>query len=105
VLILIIASIPAFIAETKFSGQAFRLFSWRTPATREQMYLETLIAREDYVKEVKLYQLGHMFLQRYKDIFRKLFKEDKNLTLRRGFWVYILGILSSAAFYGVYVWI
>ena len=51
VLILGLAAIPSFIAETKFSGDAFRLFSWRAPEAREQNYLELLIAREDYVKK------------------------------------------------------
>lgn len=105
VIILILASIPAFIAETKFSNMAFRLFSWRTPEAREQMYLETLIAREDHAKEVKLFQLGEKMLQKYKKIFETLYAEDKNLTIKRGFWSYILGLLSTLAFYGSYAWI
>jgi ABC-type multidrug transport system fused ATPase/permease subunit len=105
VLVLIVAAIPVFIAETKYSGQAFRLFRWRTPETRQQMYLETVIAREDYAKEVKLFSLGDRLLGRYHDIFLKLYKEDRSLTLRRGFWGYALGLLSTAAFYGAYAWI
>ena len=105
VLVLAIAAIPAFVAEAKFSGEAFRLFRWRTPETRQQIYLETLIAREDYVKEVKLLSLGKMLLGRYDGIFRRLFAEDRSLTLRRGLWGYLLGLLSTAAFYGAYAWI
>ena len=104
VLILAIAALPSFIAETKFSGDAFRLFRWRAPETREQAYLEMLIAREDYVKEVQLYQLGPLFLQRYKEIFVKVFKEDEALTYRRNFWGLLLGVLSNVALYGAYGW-
>ncbi len=105
VLILIFAGLPSFIAEAKFSGDAFRLFRWRSPDTRMQMYLETVIAREDGVKEVKLFQLGPRLLQRYRDIFHKLFREDRRLTLRRDGWGFVLGLLSTAAFYGAYAWI
>ncbi len=105
VIVLILTAIPSFIAETRFAGQAFRLFSWRSPETREQMYLETLIAREDHAKEVKLYQLGKMMLDRYKEIFERLYAEDRNLTIKRGFWGYMLGLLSTVAFYGAYAWI
>lgn len=104
VLILGLAAIPSFIAETKFSGDAFRLFSWRAPETREQNYLEMLIAREDYVKEVQLYQLGPLFLKRYQDIFQKVFQEDQQLTRRRNIWGFALGILSNVALYGAYLW-
>ena len=105
VVILIGAGLPSFFAEAKFSGDAFRLFRWRSPETRMQMYLETVIAREDGVKEVKLFQLGPRLLQRYRDIFNKLFVEDRRLTLRRDGWGFVLGLLSTAAFYGAYVWI
>ena len=105
VVILVAAGLPSFFAEAKFSGDAFRLFRWRSPDTRMQMYLETVIAREDGVKEVKLFQLGPRLLQRYRDIFAKLFVEDRKLTLRRDTWGFFLGLLSIGALYGAYGWI
>lgn len=105
VVVLLVAALPAFIAETRFAGQAFRLFGWRSPVTRQQHYLETLIAREDYAMEVQLYQLGPTMLQRYQNIFDQLYGEDRDLTIRRGFWGYLLGLLSTATFYAAYAWI
>lgn len=105
VVVLVIAAIPPFIGETKFASQAFRLFSWRAPETRQQSYLETLVAREDFAKEVKLYQLGEMLLRRYRNTFHQLFYEDRDLTLRRGLWGYLLGLLSNVTFYVTYAWI
>ena len=105
VVILIGAGLPSFFAEAKFSGDAFRLFRWRSPDTRMQMYLETVIAREDGVKEVKLFQLGPKLLQRYRNIFNRLFVEDRALTIRRDTWGFLLGLIASAAFYGAYAWI
>lgn len=105
VAVLVGAGLPAFIAEAKFSGDAFRLFRWRSPQSRQQTYLETVLAREDYVKEVKLFGLGPMLLERYEKIFETLFGEDRSLTVRRGLWGFALGLLSTLAFYGAYGWI
>jgi ATP-binding cassette subfamily B protein len=105
VVVLTLAAVPVFVAETRFSADAFRLFRWRTPEARKQTYLETLLAREDHAKEVKLFDLGPLFLQRYRAIFLALFGEDRALTLRRGLWGFALGLLSTLAFYGAYVWI
>jgi ATP-binding cassette subfamily B protein len=105
VFVLFLAGLPSFIAETKFSGEAFRLFRWRSPETRMQMYLETVIAREDHAKEVKLFELGPLLLDRYRAIFRKVFKEDRALTIRRDTWGFFLGLISTAAFYAAYAWI
>ncbi len=105
VLVLFGAGLPAFIVEAKFSGDAFRLFRWRSPEARKQMYIETVLAREDYVKEVKLFGLGPMLLGRYKEIFELIYGEDRALTLKRGGWGYALGLVSTAAFYGAYAWV
>ncbi|HET6417089.1 MAG TPA: ABC transporter ATP-binding protein, partial [Polyangiales bacterium] len=103
--VLVIAAVPSFFVETRFSADAFRLFTWRAPETRKQNYLEVLLAREDFAKEVKLFDLGPVFLARYREIFRDLYTEDRALTLRRGAWGFALGLLSTVAFYGAYAWI
>jgi len=105
VAVLLLAGLPAFVAEAKFSGDAFRLFRWRSPETRMQLYLETVIAREDHAKEVKLYGLGPRLLERYRDIFRRLYREDRALTVRRDVWGFVLGLIGTAALYGAYAWI
>ena len=105
VLLLSIAGVPAFIAEAKFSGEAFRVNKRRSAERRMQIYLEMVLTREDGVKEVKLLQLGKIFLQRYIDIFLAIYKEDRSLVLRRGIWGYGLGIIASGAFYFAYGWV
>ncbi|MDF1622329.1 MAG: ABC transporter ATP-binding protein [Pseudohongiella nitratireducens] len=105
VLLLGLAGIPAFLAEARFSGEAFRNQRRRSAERRMQVYLEMVLTREDGVKEVKLMQLGKHFLQRYVDIFRNIYKEDRSLVLRRGVWGYLLGLLASFAFYGAYGWV
>jgi ATP-binding cassette subfamily B protein len=105
VAVLMIAGLPAFFAETKFSGDAFRLFRWRSPETRMQIYLETVLAREDNVKEVKLFGLGPLLLERYRDIFRRLYKADRALAIRRDGWGFVLGLIGTLALYGAYAWI
>jgi ATP-binding cassette, subfamily B, bacterial len=103
--VLLVAGLPAFVAEAKFSGDAFRLFRWRSPETRMQIYLETVLAREDHAKEVKLFGLGPRLLERYRDIFRRLYREDRALTVRRDAWGFALGLIATAALYGAYAWI
>lgn len=105
VVVLLLAGLPSFVAEAKFSGDAFRLFRWRSPETRMQIYLETVLAREDHAKEVKLFGLGRRLLERYRDIFRRLYKEDRALTIRRDSWGFGLGLVGTVALYGAYAWI
>jgi ATP-binding cassette subfamily B protein len=105
VLVLVLAGLPSFLAEARFSGAKFRLFLWRSPETRMQLYLETVLAREDHAKEVKLFGVGQLFLDRYRDIFHKLYREDRDLTIRRDGWGFLLGLVATATLYGAYAWI
>src|SRR3546814_13627311 len=92
---LVLAGLPAFFAETRFSGDAFRLFRWRSPETRMQLYLETVLAREEHATEVKLFGLGPLLLQRYRDIFHTLYRADRDLAGRRDGWGSVLGLLGT----------
>jgi ATP-binding cassette, subfamily B, bacterial len=105
VVLLVLAGLPAFLAEAKFSGEAFRLLRWRAPESRMQLYLESVLAREDNAKEVKLFELGPRLLDRYREIFTRLYREDRDLTVRRDAWGFGLGLIGTCTLYGGYAWI
>jgi ATP-binding cassette, subfamily B, bacterial len=104
-LLIVVAAVPEFLVQTKFSNDAFRLFHWRSPETRRQSYYETVLTHANYAKEVRLFELGPLLLKRYKDFFSRFWVEDRNVTLRHGLWGLVLGLISNAAFYGAYVWV
>ncbi len=105
VVVLVVGGLPVFFAETRFSGERYRVFRWRSPERRMLLYLEIVLAREDHAKEVQLFGIGPKLLGRYKEIFKLLYEEERALTIRRDSWGLALGLLSNGAFYGAYAWI
>ena len=103
--ILVVGALPVFFSETHFSGNAFRLFTRRAPETRQQNYIEALLSQEGHIKEVKLFGLAPLLLQRYRDTFARLYEEDRRLTLRRDGWGFALGLLGTLGFYLAYAWV
>jgi ATP-binding cassette, subfamily B, bacterial len=102
---LALAGLPAFVVEAVFSGAAFRVHNWKAPETREQAYLENLVTSETYAKEVKLFGLGPLFLQRYKNVFEKVFAPDKALFQKRSIASLLVSSLSVVALYLSYLYI
>jgi ATP-binding cassette subfamily B protein/ATP-binding cassette subfamily C protein len=102
VLVVIAASVPAFLAEARLSAASFRLWTWRAPEGRRLNYLEWILTRDSHVKEVKLFGLGPLVLSRYRALFTKFFDEDRRLALRRLRAGLLFGALSLVAFYGMY---
>lgn len=105
VLALIIAGIPAFLTEARFSQEGFRFFRRHTPENRERHYLETMLTREDFAKEIRFFGLGKLFVERYDRLFHRLYDEDRGLAVRRHAWGLVLGLVGALAFFGAYVWI
>jgi ATP-binding cassette subfamily B protein/ATP-binding cassette subfamily C protein len=52
VLVIVAASVPAFLAEARLSGDSFRLWTWRAPEGRRRHNLEGLRTRDSPGKEV-----------------------------------------------------
>jgi ATP-binding cassette subfamily B protein/ATP-binding cassette subfamily C protein len=102
VAVVVVASVPAFLAEARLAGASFRLYSWRAPEGRRLNYLEWILTRDTHVKEVKLFGLGPLVLGRYRALFRKFFDEDRRLARRRLAAGVTFGLVSLTAFYGMY---
>jgi ABC-type multidrug transport system fused ATPase/permease subunit len=104
VVVLALASIPAFISEARLSNESFRLYSWRAPEARRLNYLEWVLTRDNHVKEVKLFALGPLVLGRYRALFDKFYREDRALAVKRFGYGLALTLVSLAAFYACYAW-
>jgi ATP-binding cassette subfamily B protein len=104
-LILFGATIPAFIAQSKYAQLNFRLLSWRAPEARKMSYLEYLLTVDSSVKEVKLFGLGEPLLGRYANLFWKFLREDQALAQKRSFASFGWGLLATASYYFAYAWI
>src|SRR5262245_18247988 len=101
-LAVLVATVPAFIAEARFSGAAYRLRNWRSTDSRRLTYLEYVLGNDEHAKEVKLFGLAPLLLGRYKRLAETFFADDRKLAVRRMVWGYALSLLSTAVFYGCY---
>jgi ATP-binding cassette subfamily B protein len=104
-LLLFGATIPAFVAQSKYAELNFRLLSWRAPEARRLSYLEYLLTVDSSVKEVKLFGLGEPLLGRYADLFWKFMREDQALAQKRSLASFGWGLLASLSYYFAYAWI
>ncbi len=102
VLALLVATVPATLAEMKWSKLAFRIRNWRSPESRRLMYFEYVLANDEHAKEVKLFDLGPLFMGRYKELAERFYDEDKTLAWKRTWITQLLSFVATGAFYAAY---
>jgi ATP-binding cassette subfamily B protein len=102
VLALCLATVPATIAEMRFSKLAFKIRNWRSPESRRLVYLEYVLANDEHAKEVKLFGIGPMLLDRYKTLSEEFYEEDRKLYVKRATWTQLLSLVGTGTFYAAY---
>ena len=67
------------------------------------LYLEYVLAqRLTHAKEVKLFGLGPLLLERYKKLSEQFYEEDRALYVRRAKWTQLLSLIGTGTFYAAY---
>jgi ATP-binding cassette subfamily B protein len=99
---LALATVPATMAEMRFSKLGFKIRNWRSPESRRLFYLEYVLANDEHAKEVKLFGLGPLLLDRYKNLSEEFYEQDRTLYVRRAKWTQLLSLIGTGAFYGAY---
>ncbi len=102
-LLLAAAVFPSFIGETHYAALSYSLLFRRTPERRELDYLRYTGASDETAKEVQMFGLAPWLTQRYHDLARRYFEENKQLSVRRSAVSAALSVIATAGYYAAYV--
>lgn len=104
-LILVFSTIPSFIGEYYFNSKNYELTRSQSHRRRELEYISSVGASNETAKEVRLFDLSDFFINRYRSIFKNLFRDNKNLGIKRSIWGTALSVLGSVGYYIAFIYI
>jgi len=93
--IVIISPIPAFIADTRYGWRGYNIARWGSRLLRRMNYMVNLVTTDSFAKEVKLFGLGHYFIERYRLIASAFYDSQRSQVVRRYMTGFALGNLST----------
>lgn len=103
--ILFIAVISGTVVRLKYTGKMFDWQQNQTSMEREAGYLNWVLTDIGHAKEIRLFNLGPLLMQRFHDLRRKLLKGRLGITGRRSIADFMAQFLSTAATYGSYAYL
>ncbi len=101
-LLLIVATIPVFLGETRFALLNYSMLYRHTPERRELDYLRYLGASSESAKEIKIFGLGNYLADRSRALFERFYTENKKLAVERTTHGALLNLAPTGAYYIAY---
>jgi ATP-binding cassette subfamily B protein len=101
-LLLVAATIPVFLGETRFALLNYSMLYRYTPERRELDYLRYLGASSESAKEIKIFGLGNYLAERSKGLFERFYEENKKLAIKRTTHGALLNLAPTGAYYVAY---
>lgn len=109
--LLVVTAVPGLLARLRYSGILFRWRRQRTHAERMSHYLHTVLTGEPHAKEVRIFDLGSVFRERFRALRRVLRKERLAISSKQAAVdfgtqalgaVVLFGLLAFIAYRAVY---
>jgi ATP-binding cassette subfamily B protein len=105
ILLLVSCLIPAFLGESHFAFLNYAKNFRQTPVKRVLDYLRQLGGSKEAAKELKLFGLSGWLTERFTTLSNQIFDENMALNRKRLIAVSFLSLLSTAGYYGAYIWL
>ena len=105
IILLVLSIIPSFINEIRFSQQQYSLARSWTSERRELDYLRFIGANDKTAKEIKLFGLTDVVVDRFKNLSQEYYQLNKTLAVKRSALGFLFNVLGSISYYGAYVFI
>ena len=95
--------LPSFVGETHFAFLGYEKNFRQTPRKRIMDYLRQVGGSKESAKELKLFNLSAYFTNRFRALSQGIYEENIALANRKMLWGGLLSLISTAGYYGAYL--
>jgi len=104
-IILLMTALPGIIVRIRYASVMYEWQRKVTPIERKTFYFHWILTGDMFAKEVRLFDLGDYFIDRFKDLRLKLNDERKKFITERSFSDVIIKCISTIAIFSSYTFI
>ncbi len=102
-LILFFTAIPGALFKMKYSRFFYQWNREWTETERQTHYLGTLMTQPEYAKEIRLFQLGNIFSEKFDELRNRIREQRVRLSVKRGGYDLIGQVFPVIAVFGAFV--
>lgn len=105
--LMVVFAVPSLLVQIKYGNVWWNLLFGETPDSRKLFYYHDLMTKSNAVKDVKILSLKNYIISKYKQLYERLFDEQKKVIIKRHIWelfTYILSDIVLVFFFIFLVW-
>ncbi|MBE6624212.1 MAG: ABC transporter ATP-binding protein [Ruminococcaceae bacterium] len=95
-LLIIVFALPAAIIKFVYGRKNFLYMRRHSKERRLMEYYSSVMTNKDIVKEVRLFNLSDIFIDKFQNTFKRYYKGMKRLVIRENIWHIIITIVTAA---------
>ena len=103
--ILFVAAIPAVLVRVKYARVMYHWQRKRTAMERQAWYLGQLLTGDKSAKEIRLFDLGALFSERFRQLRQQIYRELIAIATRRSIANFSAQALASIFLFAIYIFI
>lgn len=103
--ILVLTAVPGVVVRLRYASGLYRWQRSRTPTERLSWYFHWLLTRDSHAKEIRLFDLGSLFKDRYRDLRKRLREERLSMASRRSLGELGAQTLAALGMFGSFAFI
>ncbi|MBQ9920269.1 MAG: ABC transporter ATP-binding protein, partial [Clostridia bacterium] len=103
--LILVLALPAGIVAYKYRKKTFNYIRWNSKDRREMAYYSGLITNKDLIKEIRIFGLSDLFVNRYKETFKRYFKGLKKIYVKEGFLNMLVSMLSALSHCALFLYV
>lgn len=103
--VLLVAAIPAVLVRVKFAGVMYHWKKRRTQLERQAIYLGWLQTTDLFAKEIRLFNLGNHFKNKYSQIREQIYQEKVRIVSKRSFAFFAAQATAGMFVFAIFVFL
>jgi ATP-binding cassette subfamily B protein len=101
----LVLPVPSFIANSRYGWIGYYRMRRESPERRRSLYYIHIMTHDHPNKEIKLFNLGHYFIERFSRLVEQFYEESRDVLVRRYMTSFVWGSLSLVANAGIYIYV
>ena len=94
-LLIAVFSVPSAIISFIYRKKNFQYIRHRSKDRRQMSYYSDLLVNKDMVKEIRMFDLGDIFIGKFQDVFGRYYAGLRRLIMQESIWHISIAVLSA----------